>query len=406
MPPHPHSRDASPGLRSTPLCAPRAATASASASASAAAAARTAMAAMSDMQRSFTFLRDSIPQWQHDLTALQAKATAMQEALRKAPEPTCAPARQTLGSNESIRQGRVGAMLAEATPSHVPHTDASGPGKRQSNSLLSGRASGPARQRSRTMVIVSYDGDMQKSFELLVRAIGIGRNMLRKAKMEAKMNELAALAPSSDDDDDDGDDDDGDDDDTDDAPTDAVMAKASYQLRTPPLRAHAAAQRRHAPTSTTASATPVALFDTTDKTLENAQSLCEKAAHITLRDGDCRKELHSMLQKFSDVLKIAESEVAKYHPAVVAGPPELQPHAISDSSVSSLEEPSYKKHFPQLSLAVPEQQPIKLPSPSAAAFSSLAPKIMDIEVDDDDESEEPNFAMPPVRLTSRLVTRT
>jgi hypothetical protein len=350
---------------------------------------------MSDIEKSFAYLKDNIPQWQHDVTGLEEKATAMQDDLVKAPVSTSPFAKHTTNSIESIRHGRMGAILEEAAPSQTAQTDPLGSRKRKTHSVLSGRASQPSRYWPRTMVVVNYDGDMQKSFELLVRAIGTGRNMLRKAKMEAKMNELTALAGSSESEDE-----------ADDDENEAVMAKVSYRPRISSMRARVAARRGGGQNGSSGAATPVALFDATDKALEHAQSLCEKAAHVTLRDGDCRKELEGMRKNFADVLDTAETEVTKHASTRPSNPPELQSHDTSGTSLSSIEEPSYKKHFPQLSLPPSEQQAkIMLPSMPTAATPFSAPKIMDIEVDDDDEDDEPDFVMPPVRLTSRFGAR-
>ncbi|KAH5407450.1 hypothetical protein HBI47_171550 [Parastagonospora nodorum] len=352
---------------------------------------------MADMEKSFTFLNDNIPQWLQDITELEEKATAMQEDLVKAPVSTSPFAKHTTNSIESLRQGRMAAVLEEAAPLQAARADASGSRKRKTHSVLSGRASGPSRYHRRTMVVMNYDGDMQKSFELLVRAIGTGRNMLRKAKMEAKMNELAALAGSSDDDDDD---------DVDDEQDETSAAKVSYRPRMASMRARAAARRGGARGASGAVTTPVAVFDTTDKTLEHAQNLCEKAAHVTLRDGDCRKELEGMRKSFADVLETAKTEVTKYPAAQRFDPPELRSNDTSDTFASSIEEPSYKKHFPQLSLPPSDHhQKSMLPSISTATATFSTPKIMDIEADDDDDEDEPDFVMPPTRLTSRFAAR-
>jgi hypothetical protein len=351
--------------------------------------------AMSEIEKSFTFLQDNIPQWLQDVTGLEGKATAMQDVLVKTPVSASPFAKHTTDSIKSIRQERMGAIAEEAAQSQGAQTDPLASRKRKTLSVLSGPASGPSRYRPRTMVVVSYDGDMQKSFELLVRAIGTGRNMLRKAKMEAKMNELAALAGSSE----------SDEDEADDEENDAVMAKVSYRPRMSTMRARAAARRGGGRGVGGGAATPVALFDTTDKALEHAQSLCEKAAHVTLRDGDCRKELEGMRKSFADVFDTAKTEVTRCVAARPLETPELDSQDTSDTSRSSIE-PPYKKHFPQLSLPSPEHQPKgTVPSNPATTATFSTPKIMDIEVDDDDEDDEPDFVMPPVRLTSRFGTR-
>jgi hypothetical protein len=245
------------------------------------------------------------------------------------------------------------------------------------------------------MVIVSYDGDMQKSLELLVRALGSGRNMLRKAKMEAKMKELAALAGSSEDEDD-----------ADDNDNEDLSSKMSYRPRLTSMRLRAAARRggRNGPSM---GATPtVELFETTDKALEQAQELCEKSAHLSLREGDCRTELSTVRKHLEDVLVTAKTEVVK---AVASKSQITPPQEAPDTpgtSVSSAE-PSYKRHFPSLSASVPapESTPkLQAPQPPMAAVA-MDPKTVEIEVDDNDDDEELDYVMPPVRLTSRRTAR-
>jgi hypothetical protein len=243
------------------------------------------------------------------------------------------------------------------------------------------------------MIVVSYDGDVQKAFELLVRSIGTGRNMLRKAKMEARMNEMAARAESSEEEDED-----------DDGEEDVSQSRINYRARMSSLRARSAARRSGRLGVSSGSPTPAELFDATDKTLEQAQELCEKAAHLTLRDGDCRKELEGVRTHFQSLLETAKTEVTKCNARKLHDPPELHAHDTSDTSVSSIEpETSYRKHAPQATL--PEPTPESLPKTTDPnAPTSMPPKIVDMEVDDDDDDDEP-FIMPPVRLTSRFNRR-
>lgn len=239
------------------------------------------------------------------------------------------------------------------------------------------------------MVVVNYDGDMQKSLELLVRAIATGRNLLRKAKMEAKMTALAALAGSSDEEEEDDDDNDT-----------ATRSKTSFRPHMATLQARRAFRRAGATPAPSAE-----LFNTTDKALEQAQEQCERAAHVALREGDCRKELQDIRLKLVLVLDTAKSQVSKSNSRSSNQVPELQPHDTSDTSVSSIE-PSYQRHFPQH--LPPRSAPTSLqvdkgPPPGASPTKLPEPKILDIEVDEDESDEEEQFVMPPLRLTSRMV---
>jgi hypothetical protein len=350
---------------------------------------------MSDIEKSFAFLHDSIPQWLQDIAGLEEKAAAMQQDIVRISASMSPFPKHTTSSTHSIKQDGMNAIAEDAAASQGTQTEPLGSRKRKTQSVLSGRASGPLRYR-RTMVVVTYDGDMQKSFELLVRAIGTGRNMLRKAKMEAKMNELAALAGSSEDEDE-----------ADEDEEEAVMAKISYRPRMSSMRNRAAAMRGGRHGASSGVATPAALFDTTDKMLEQAQSLCEKASHVILRDGDCRTELGGIRKSFVDVLETAKTQVAKCDAAKLLEPQEISSTNTSDTSLSSTEDPPYKKHFPGLSRPPPELQskntPLSIPAAPAPQFPH---KTMEIEVDDDDDDDdEPDFVLPHVRYTSRFSAR-
>lgn len=344
---------------------------------------------MPDMETSFSFLQDNIPQWLEAISTAEKKITAMQDEITK-----IVASKKKSDSNKSIRTDQPGVADEDIT-SNGAQTDPLGKRKRKTTSLLSGRASGPSRYRSRTMVVVNYDGDMQKSFEELVRAIGTGRNMLRKAKMEAKMQELEALQESSDEDEQ-----------TDTGSEQELTAtRPNLRARMSSMRAMAAMRRGGPIALHNVSSSTVEVFDKTDRILEQAQELCEKAAHLTLREGDCRKELESARKNLETVLETAKDEVVKCSSRKSQEPPELVSHDTSDTSVSSIDT-SYRDHMPPVTaLPIPDALPKPLPSSIPGAPTVSEPKIMDIEVDDNDDDDEEEFVMPPIRLTSRLNAR-
>jgi hypothetical protein len=344
---------------------------------------------MSDIDKSFTFLQDNIPQWLHQIATAEERVTAMQNDLTKVPISQSPFAKQRSDSTASIRPAKLDAIAEDATPSNATPSDPIASRKRKSVSVSSGHEPDSSRYRSRTMVVTSYDGDMQKSLELLVRAFGTGRNLLRKAKMEARMNDMATMASSSEEEDDD-DDDDG----------EISLSKVNYKARMSALRARSAARRSGRLGVSSGVETPAELFDSTDKILEQAQELCEKAAHLTLRDGDCRKELATVRKSFETLLETAKTEVDKCNARKLQDPPELQAHETSDTSMSSLEpEAVYRKDTQQTSLPIPDPQSNATGPKEAAAPGPL--KIVDIEVDDNDDSDD-DFVLPPIRLTSRF----
>lgn len=350
---------------------------------------------MSDIAKSFAYLQDNIPQWLQNIARVEEKVTAMQDEITKVAVSRSPFAKSKSDSVESIRTGKMEAVAEEAAPTIDAHTSPLASRKRKTASVLSGRISGRIRYQPRTMVVVSYDGDVQKSLELLVRAIGVGRNLLRKARMESKMNELAALAGSSEDEEDD----------VGHSEEEELVPRSNYRPRMSSMRARAAARTSGRLGVTNGTNTPVALFETTDKRLEQAQELCEKAAHLTLREGDCRKELAEVRKSFQDVLHTAETEVVKCNAQKLQDTPELQQHDTSDTSISSLETPS-GDHYPQplLPTLAPEPKP-KVPELAGLTPAISEPKIVDMEIDDDDEDEDVDFVMPPVRLTSRMNAR-
>ena len=296
--------------------------------------------------------------------------------------------KQKTDSNASIRPAKLDAIEEHAEPSNPTPTDALANRKRKSLSVSSARGSESTRQRPRIMVVTNYDGDMQKSFELLVRGIGTGRNLLRKAKMEARMNDMATMADSSDEEDDDADH----------GHRETTITRVNYKARMSALRARSAA-RRSGRLGVSSGETPAELFDSTDKTLEQAQELCEKAAHLTLREGDCRKELAAVRVSFDTLLVTATTQVDKYNARKLQDPPELQAHETSDTSMSSLEpDMAYRKDTPQAPLPLSDPN-LKSAHPAGAAGSGPL-KIVDLEVDD--EGSDDDFVLPPVRLTSRL----
>ena len=275
-----------------------------------------------DALGAFTFLSDNIPSWITSSNELNAQIAAKQQEYERRPTT-----KQKHSSNGSIRPGggeeqnpfemevlqisSVNPTLDNTNHTLPPTPKPETPGnttskqmfanarrKRKSatKSVMSG-ASGPQKYRMKEMVVVYYDSTVQEAFEALVRNIGVARNCLRKGKM-------------------------------------AAMMKAGLTL--PSLRSFGGADRGHASTADYKSTRPQAPsnlsgkappfrtartapqtenrgspFDSCDKELETAQSLCEIAAHQFLRDGDCSAEILRAKECFDKALEIAVAEVAR-----------------------------------------------------------------------------------------------
>lgn len=324
---------------------------------------------MNEIEKAFSFLHDNLPQWLGNVAEIENKIVAMQSELSKIPVSRSLPFKKRTGSMESIRDLDAIRETPEPAQTEAHHSEPI-TRKRKEPSLLSGRQSGPTKLRSRTMIVVNYDGQIQTAFEQLVRMIGTGRNMLRKGKMSAKMEAMAALAASDDEDDDDD--------------SNAIMSKIGYR--------HRGGFRTLRMVET--SGTPVERFDTADKALEEAQALCERAAHQSLREGDCRKELDGVRRHFSEVAGTAKTEVARYAAQkLVANEKEAQETAKQESRSAK-----------RTSVLLPDIQKKSIPTvipPAIPTYNSNS-KIVDIEIDDEEDDEELTFVMPPIRLTSRV----
>ncbi|CAI6332539.1 unnamed protein product [Periconia digitata] len=341
---------------------------------------------MSDIEKSFSFLDQSIPAWFTQIAEIEAKVLTMQEELANVPPSTSVPLKRKTGSMESLRgdfDTAVGSTNPDSSTQATPTTTR----KRKTPTITSGNISGPSKYRARHMIVVAYDGQIQNSFEQLVRAIGTGRNLLRKGKMAAKLDAMAALSGLHDDDndDEDGEEDGGID-----------KSKMGYRHRTgfSAMRNRAVMARTGIPDNSDIS---TQVFDSADKALESAQSLCEKAAHIILREGDCRRDLRVVRAHFEEAQDIAKKEVAKH--AADREQQANEEHEIAPPLTKFEATPPSK----------PSAEPVTPPESTSLlqvdmAHTNLPPsKVMDIEVDDEEEDDDVQIVMPPLRFRSRAM---
>jgi len=225
------------------------------------------------------------------------------------------------------------------------------------------------------MVMVRYDGNVQKQLETMIRNIGTGRNLLRKGKMAARVQALAELHGSDDDE----------------SEEDEFEAKIHYRHRTglSTMRSRAALRAGFG-ASPNIPVTPEALFDTLNKSLEQAQALCEKAAHQALREGECQKELDGMRKHFEDVLETAAKEVEKH------------------AARRKLEDAQTVEVVPVVTTSPkPISTCIHLDTKRPTSLIKSIPTIpvisrdITIEIDSEDE-DDTEFMLPPLRMTARV----
>lgn len=133
--------------------------------------------------------------------------------------------------------------------------------------------------------------------------------------------------------------------------------------------------------------------------------MCEKAAHLTLREGDCRRELAQVRTSFEDVLRTADTEIVKCNAHRSHDTPELQRNDTSDTSISSLETPCKDNDLPMPMPTLAFEPQAKIPQLAGLTPTPPEPNRYDMEVDEDDDDDDFDLIMPPVRLTSRMHAR-
>ncbi|KAF6525372.1 hypothetical protein HZS61_011725 [Fusarium oxysporum f. sp. conglutinans] len=159
--------------------------------------------------------------------------------------------------------------------------------KPKSPSMMSNKDA-PAAYRTRSMVIVYYDSYVQSFFDDLVRFVSSSRNLMRKAKMAARVAQIKKLAEQD------------------------VSEDGSNDDALPSLRYMSS--RRFGPMSISrpgAGDQPPDVYDKLDKGLEFVQSMCEHGAHQFLRDSDCNDEISKVQKRLTEVLEMAKTEMER-----------------------------------------------------------------------------------------------
>ncbi|KAK0643444.1 hypothetical protein B0T16DRAFT_459588 [Cercophora newfieldiana] len=243
----------------------------------------------------------------------------------------------------------------------------------RSDSVISAEGAAP-KYRSRSMIIVYYDSYVQLFFEDLVKFVSASRNMMRKAKMAAKVAQIKRLAelempdeseeeeaePSTP------------------SPADGaivpleaaptVTKDGDADEKIPSLR-YMSTRRMQSPGLLMAQAAlgrsmysragigargpygrgamgPPGLdplekdiYDDLDKGLEFVQSMCEHAAHQFLRDGDCAEEVGKISSRMAETQELAGKELER----VQREEPDTLKAAEDESRGRSYRPPSMRK---------------------------------------------------------------
>lgn len=210
--------------------------------------------------------------------------------------------------------------------------------------------------RCRGVVLVYYDSYVQSFFEELVKFVSASRNLMRKAKMAAKVAQIKRMAEMEVPDDDE--DDEGINGELKADPNvssfpgpklpgpitpsgpaleASPISAGDGELGTPPLNyvstramrygraspggpnllrptfARAAARGAYAGSGLAMLTTPQVpdAFDALDKGLDFVQATCEQAAHQFLRDGDCDEEIVKLKARLAETAELASKEMER-----------------------------------------------------------------------------------------------
>ncbi|GKU14212.1 unnamed protein product [Fusarium langsethiae] len=210
-------------------------------------------------------------------TEASADEDTTQDATAQTPTKTSDPPNVHTPSPASARQQQ---EIIETAQSRLRN-------KRKSPSMMSSEDT-PAVDRKKRTAIVYYDSSVQGFFDELVRFVSSSRNLMRKAKMAARVAQIKKLAEQ---------------DVSEDGNNDDALPSLRYM-----------SSRRFGPMSI---ARPGAgdqlpdVYDNLDKGLQFAQSLCEHGAHQFLRNGDCNDEISKVQKRLAEVLDMAKTETER-----------------------------------------------------------------------------------------------
>ncbi|KAI9759754.1 MAG: hypothetical protein M4579_002139 [Chaenotheca gracillima] len=274
---------------------------------------------------SLGFITEKTPQWILQLDELSSKIASCKIELSELSDLTAHRLRAKNGSTESLRPG----MTNEADPEHQafemePSQMLANAAKQQHAQMLRRKRkttsfsseSEPA-FRTRSMIIIRYDSQVQDGFAQIVREIGTARNHMRKARMNESIAERVRQMPALG---------------GDDSPFGggALAGRLAF-TRT---------SRSRAGGSAGGPSTQQNAYDLIDKSLENALSLCEQAAHQSLRDGDCAVEIQTIKDRMREASKLAEKEVGSALTKEAAAEVLNQQEAEDGSDTSNAKDPA------------------------------------------------------------------
>lgn len=240
--------------------------------------------------------------------------------------------------------------------------------KRKTFSACSGDQSGPSKYRSRAMVVVYYDGDVQKRFADFVQAVAACRNDIRKSKLSAKVSNYARSRSSS-----------------------SGSGGSGGEDNTKSIDTFACKTTRLQIQDTNAVDKPDSCeaLNKLDGLLERSQNLCEKAAHQVLRDGDCAIEVTQAKDLLEQAKSCAERTIPGLEKVAVAE----QERRLKAEEAKRVE----RSRQPPLLPADNEKIELLARDPSNDTL-----EVDEIEVDDDADGSDTELDMTALKLPPHL----
>ncbi|KAG4255503.1 hypothetical protein BFJ72_g14828 [Fusarium proliferatum] len=226
------------------------------------------------------------------------KSAKVQDALRLSAEVECeyAAAKSKRQTPVNTKDHKAQTTSSSSSPSHqqqeaIKAAQAkAGPQVRKkpkSPSMMSNEDA-PVACQARDKIIVYYDSYVLSFFDDLVRFASSSQDLIRKAKLAARIAHSKRLAEQ--DVPEDGNNDDA-------LPSLRYMSSRRFGPMSMPL--HGTKNRRSD------------VYDKLDKGLEFVQSMCKNVAYQFLRDGDCNAEIIKVQKRLTKVLKMAKTEMER-----------------------------------------------------------------------------------------------
>ena len=347
-----------------------------------------------DALNSFHSLLEQVPGWitglqnildnatrqQNELLFVNEPADSDETLVRKASKSSSLKSKRSRGG-KSVEPSAVNDTTRLHTPerpiptllrpqlAHMTESDALrlSQRKRKTFSACSGDMSGPCKYRSRALVVVYYDGDIQQRLTDIVQGLSACRNDIRRSKMSAKVDMLSRSGSSSS----------GSGNDGSAGEKTAPKSIGSFTYKTTRLRLQEL--------SPMGKPDGCESLDKVDGLLERSQNLCEHAAHQVLRDGDCVSEVSKVKNLLEEAKSSAELEL-----------PNLEKLAAqAEERRARTEERQRLDRSRQPPPPPADSEKIELLSRPP---SNDPLEVDEIEVDDEDDDSDTEFEMAALRL--------